>query len=62
MFDTRLPARPPDHRHPQSNNQVSPRENLVNKYMYKEQSLSDTSRSVWFYMVTEMIKPGSHLH
>ena len=27
----RLPARPPDHRHPQSNNQVSPRENLVNK-------------------------------
>ena len=27
MFD----AHPPDHRHPQSNNHVSSRENLVNK-------------------------------
>ena len=24
-----LDARPPDHRHPQSNDQVSPRENLI---------------------------------
>ena len=31
MFDARPPARPPDHQHRQSNNQVSPRENLVNK-------------------------------
>ena len=36
MFDARPPAPPPparlpDHRHPQSDNQVSPCENLVNK-------------------------------
>ena len=30
MFDARMPARPPDHRHPHSNNQVSPCENQVN--------------------------------
>ena len=29
MFDARPPAHPPDHRHPHSNNQVSPCENLV---------------------------------
>ena len=43
MFDARTPARPdarlPDHQHPQSNNQVPPRENLVNDLKRTEQGV-----------------------